>query len=273
MIRFIKRIIPSAFKSKAKKLFSKGPADGWFGDYTNWSDAQKKCTGYDTSEILNKVKDAALKVKNGEAVYERDSVLFDEVPYSETLITIFKNVAAENNGKLHVVDFGGSLGSSYFQNRLFLQDIKELKWSVVEQKHFIDCGKKYFEDTQLKFYYTIDEAINSEIPMVLLLSSVIQYFEKPYELIQKCIEYNFDYIVVDRTAFIENDKNRITVQVVPESIYKASYPAWFFNEKDFLNAFEKKYEVLSGFVSDLSKPLTIDKNAKAYWKGFVLKKK
>ena len=86
------------------------------------------------------------------------------------------------------------------------------------------------------------------------------------------MDYNFDYIVIDRTAFIENDKSRITVQVVPESIYKASYPAWFFNEKDFLNAFENKYEVINSFVSDLSKPITIDKNAKVYWKCFVLKK-
>ncbi len=265
-------IVKKIIKIIYRKIFAQSPKYGWFGDYNNWEDAKKKCTGYDDSTILEKVKAALLKVKNGEAVYERDSVLFDELPYSEPLINAFQNIAIENGGSLHIVDFGGSLGSSYFQNRTFLKNLKELKWDIVEQKHFVDCGKEFFEEEQLKFYYTIEEAIKNNKPTVLLLSSVIQYFENPKALIQKCMDYNFDYIIIDRTSFIEKNKDRITVQIVPESIYKASYPAWFFNEQDLLDIFKNKYEIINSFLSDLSKPMNIDKNTKAYWKGFVLKK-
>lgn len=265
-------IVKKWIKRIYRKLFPESHKHGWFGNYSNWKDAQNKCTGYDDTNILEKVRTSLLKVKNGEAVYERDSVLFDEIPYSEPLISAFKNAAGENNGELHVVDFGGSLGSSYFQNRTFLKDIKSLQWSVVEQKHFVDCGKDLFEDEHLKFYYTIDEALKNNKPTVLLLSSVIQYFEDPKVLIKKILAHNFEYIIIDRTAFIENRKDRITVQIVPESIYKASYPAWFFNEKNLLYNFKDKYEVINSFLSDLSKPMNIDKNTKAYWKGFVLKK-
>jgi putative methyltransferase (TIGR04325 family) len=267
-----KNSIPSPLKNLYRKFFSPPKKYGWFGNYTNWKDAEKECSGYDSETILEKVKESVLKVKSGEAVYERDSVLFDEIQYSEPLLNAFKSIAKKNDNTLHIVDFGGSLGSSYFQNRNFLKELKELKWSIVEQKHFVDCGKEFFEDEHLKFYYTIDEALNRAESKVLLLSSVIQYFEKPYELIEKCINYNFDYIIIDRTGFIDKKKDRITVQIVPEYIYKASYAAWFFNEQKFINSFTDKYDIVDDFVSELSKPMNIDKNTKAYWKGFLLKK-
>jgi len=45
-------------------------------------EAMELSTGYDSERILGKVRDSLLKVKRGEAVYERDSVLFDKVQYS-----------------------------------------------------------------------------------------------------------------------------------------------------------------------------------------------
>ncbi len=124
----------------------------------------------------------------------------------------------------------------------------------------------------MKFYYTIEEALKHSKPQVLLLSSVIQYFEKPYELIQTCMRYGFEYIIVDRSAFIKSKSERITVQVVPEFIYKASYPAWFLNEEKFIKTLEPGYKVINTFISELSKPMKIDKRTEASWKGFILKK-
>jgi len=59
---------------------------GYRGNYASWANAQQVSTGYNSDLILEKVKDALLKVKRGEAVYERDSVLFDEVQYSWPLL-------------------------------------------------------------------------------------------------------------------------------------------------------------------------------------------
>ncbi len=273
MKKILRSITPIFIKKMYRDLFYKAPVHGWFGNYGTWTEAQSRSTGYDAANILNTVKAAVLKVKNGEAPYERDSVVFEKVECTVPLLNAFKKIALEGNGVLHVIDFGGSLGSSYFQNRSFLQDLKELKWNVVEQKHFVDCGKECIEGEQLKFYYTIEEAINDSGKQVLLLSSVIQYFEKPYELIEKCLAFDFDYIIIDRTAFVKSQPERITVQIVPESIYKASYPAWFLNEEKFVGSFKKQYEIVDAFISDLSKPMNIDNKTEVYWKGFILKKK
>ena len=59
---------------------------GWKGDYKTWKEAKDVSTGYETNEIILKVKQSLLKVKNGEAVYERDSLIFDEIHYSWPLL-------------------------------------------------------------------------------------------------------------------------------------------------------------------------------------------
>lgn len=128
------------FKQRLTSLFHENRNEqkqfGWFGDYSSWSVVKNECSGYEAANILNTVKSSVIKVRNGEAVYERDSVLFDEVTYSPHLIEVLES--SINNGKLHVVDFGGSLGSSYFQHRNLFQDLIDFRWSVVEQSHFVE---------------------------------------------------------------------------------------------------------------------------------------
>lgn len=245
----------------------------WTGNYPSWEAARAKCSGYDTAAILEKVKQATLKVKKGEAAYERDSVNFDEVQYSALLTGALKTILEEQHGRLRMVDFGGSLGSSYYQNRQLLATAKELSWNVVEQKHFVDCGRAHIAEGPLKFSYTIEEALEGQQPQALLLASVIQYMEKPYELLDKCLGLGFEYILVDRTAFIEGSKERITVQQVPAYIYEASYPAWFLDEAKFLKVFAGRYDLVDHRYSEASPGMPLEDKKKAYWKGFFFKRK
>lgn len=214
--------------------------DGFYGDFATWSEALKYSNGYNNPAILEKVKSAVLKVKSGEAVYERDSVLFDQIEYSYPLLTYLLYIALANGNKLNVMDFGGSLGTSYFQCRNFLTHLKSLKWNVVEQKHFVQCGKKYIEGDHLKFYDHMEACIKAERPNVLLISGVLQYLENPYQILQEMLGYGLEYIIIDRTLFIDKP-DRLTVQIVPSSIYSASYPAWFFNLNRFLTSFPNQY--------------------------------
>jgi putative methyltransferase (TIGR04325 family) len=255
---------PVIFKAFLKK--NRGGGYGFFGKYKNWNDAVKECSGYDSDMILEKVKESSLKVRNGEAVFERDSYIFDKIQYSWPLLAGIMKAAADSDGRLSVLDFGGALGSHYFQNREFFKDLKEFKWSVVEQKNFVDCGKELFEDDKLKFYYDIDSCTENENPNVIVLSSVIQYMEKPYDLIRDIVNRGIEYIVIDRTAFNVEDVDLLTVQKVPPFIYDASYPAWFLNEKKFLSAFENKYKLVADFeASDVV-------NIPSIFKGFLFQR-
>ena len=265
----IKKFVPPLFidvYSKLTKINIK-PKYGWFGNYSSWEEASLLCEGYDSKIILEKVKSALLKVKNCEAVYERDSVLFDHIQYSWALLATLLKIGVEN-GKLHIVDFGGSLGSSYFQNKDFLAVIDDIQWNIVEQSHFVDVGKAEFEDDHLKFYYSIDECLEQIQCDVLLLSSVLQYLESPFSYIEQILMNNFKYIIIDRTAFTLSVQSFITVQRVPPEIYSASYPCWFFNEDSLLDIFQKKYDLQYSFNALDSSNLP-----NTYFKGFVFKRK
>lgn len=242
----------------------------WTGNYNTWVQAQSLCTGYDNLFILEKCKNALIKVRNLEASYERDSVLFPEIQYSWGLLVGLQRAALENAGNLSVLDFGGSLGSSYYQNKEFTSSFKELKWCIVEQKQFVDCGKEYFENEQLKFYYTIEECIINFKPNILILSSVLQYLENPHQTIEKFVSLGITYIIIDRTAIIEDECDILTIQNVPEEIYKASYPAWFFNESTLLRHFNN-YSILCKFESFCDKNQILNSTHKVKWNGYLLK--
>ena len=266
-----KTLILSRIFSFAKRLKKQNPVqEMWSGNYTSWADAQIMCTGYDSEIILEKCKCALLKVKRGEALYERDGVSFDKVQYSLGLLVGLQKAALENDGKLFVLDFGGSLGTTYYQNKVFLNSLKELQWYIVEQPQFVKCGKEFFEDNQLKFYCSIEECMGKYKPQVLLVSSVLQYLEKPYEWITKFIDLEIPYIIIDRSSFIEKETNILTVQKIPESIYSASYPAWFFNYQFFINCFTSKYDLILDFKDSFTDKIVVEGKV-CYWRGMIFK--
>lgn len=247
---------------------------GWFGNYPHWQAAKDDTVGYHSSNILEKTKDALLKIKNGQAVYERDSVLFDKKEYPFPLISSLLHIATQNNNTLNVIDFGGSLGSTWFQVQDFLSHLEKVNWHVIEQKDYVTCGKGLFKDDVLDFFYTIDDSIAVNKPNVIILSSVVQYLEKPHEFLNSLRNYNINYIIFDRTSFTQG-ADRLTRQIVPPEIYEASYPAWFFDEKNFLAPFlNSGYRILAEFPSYVlgESTLSIDEQPIGYDKGFLLKK-
>ena len=95
---------------------------GWFGDFPNWAMANSTCGGYNSTEIFEKVKASSILVRDGKAAFERDSVPFYEPETNEELTNWLKNIVQgkEAEGEVRVLDFGGALGSTYFQHREIL---------------------------------------------------------------------------------------------------------------------------------------------------------
>lgn len=208
---------------------------GLSGNYKSWDEALHASMGYDSELILEKTKAALLKVKNGDAVYERDSVLFNEVQYTWPLLAGLMWVAAKSRGRLNVLDFGGSLGSTYYQNRAFLCNLPEVRWNIIEQPAHVNVGKEYFEDEVLKFFPDIENCLSETKPNVILLSGVLQYLESPYGMLDKLLDLPCDFLIIDRTPFWDGPTNRLCIQHVPPSIYPASYPSWIFAKGKFLH--------------------------------------
>jgi putative methyltransferase (TIGR04325 family) len=271
LYRLIREVLPPVILKTIKLYFNFSNNNIWSGNYASWDEAKMKCAGYDDQIILEKCSESLSKVKNGLAIYERDSVIFDEIQYSIGVLTSLQKVALEYSSKLCVLDFGGSLGSSYYQNKNFLNLGVELSWCIVEQKHFVDRGKELFESDKLKFYYSVEDCIIHHKPNALLLSCVLQYLEDPYTWLDRLLKLDIPYIIIDRTAFSDLNTDLLTIQNVPEFIYKASYPSWFFSKEKFGQFFEN-YEIILDFNSDFDKNTVISNNIPVYWQGFLLKR-
>ena len=237
------------------------------GDYSCWSDAERQSTGYSAPVILERTCASLLKVKGGEAVYERDSVLFDTPQYPFPVLAGLLRAGLIGGGRLSVVDFGGSLGSSYFQCRRFLRSATVVEWSVVEQPAYVQRGREQFADGELRFYETIEECLARHRPDVLLLSGVLQYLADPYGALARLLSHRLRHVIMDRTPFLKGDGDRITVQTVPEWIYPASYPAWFFSEASIARTRTAAgYALVSDFAG--ADEVVLEDGA-AYFKGFI----
>ena len=213
-------------------------------------------TGYESDLILRKVLEATLKVKRGEAAFERDSVAFPQIEYSWPLVSNLMFAASTCHGGLDVVDFGGSLGSAYFQNIQFLEPLSRIRWAVVEQPHFVDVGRLEIEDERLRFFASINDAITGVRPQVLLLGSVLQYLPDPFATLATLLDIPWQQVIVDRTAFVlGRGIDRLTVQTVPPIIYAASYPAWFLSKSKFMAIFAKEYDLFTTWTCDDRYPL------------------
>jgi putative methyltransferase (TIGR04325 family) len=237
------------------------------GDYSSWAEAERASVGYDSPIILERTFASLLKIKRGEAAYERDSVLFDTPQYTFPVLVALLRAALAGHGRLSVADVGGSLGSSYFQCRDLLRAADLVEWSVIEQPAYVRRGREHFEDLELRFYDTVEECLAQRQPGVLLLSGVLQYLADPYDSLQRLLAHQLPHVIIDRTAFLASGRDRLTVQSVPDSIYPASYPAWFLSERRVLDGLRAGgYSVAYDFPAlDNLSPA----DEAAYYKGFA----
>ena len=149
---------------------------------------------------------------------------------------------------LRVMDFGGSLGSSYFQCRRFFPSRVRVEWSVVEQQDYVECGRHEFATDELVFFTDVDSCLQARRPDVLLLSSVLPYVERPYTLLETLVKKEFSTIIVDKTPFVPAGANdRLMVQKAEPDIYDATYPAWILDKGRFLAFMGEHYDCLSEF--------------------------
>jgi len=235
---------------------------------SSWAEAETMCTGYDSQAIVKKVLATTLKVKSGEYAYERDSVGFSKIEYSWPVLCGLLLAANSNQNKLSVLDFGGSLGSSYFQNQKFLSRLSSVNWSVVEQSAFANAGKENITSNQLHFYASINECMLDGHPNVILLSSVLQYIDNYHAVLDQVTAIGAEFIIVDRTPFLKTgDKEKVFIQKVPDAIYQASYPCRFFVENEFLQFFKSREYVLCDSFSSLD-----NLDDRAAWRGFIFRK-
>lgn len=206
----------------------------WFrGDYPSWAAAQAASAGYDDRAVLARVVAATREVAAGRALWERDGVAFTDAEINAPLLAALTGIGRAAGGRLDVVDFGGALGSSWWQHRPELARLGAVRWRVVEQPHYVAAGAEFARE-QLGFARSLAEAGREIPPAVILFSGVLPYIENPSDLLEQAVQLGFCDVIIDRTPFIAGGRTRLAVQHTPPGLGGGSYPCWLFDEAALL---------------------------------------
>lgn len=253
----------SVYALRSNSIHFEGPVD-------SWETALARSTGYDAETILSRVLSATLEVKRGEAAFERDSVLFDEVDYRWPVAAGLMWAAARARGSLNVLDFGGSLGSVFFQHARLLSALSDVRWNVVEQQHFTRAGRAEFQDSTLRFHDSIAQCLSESRPNAVLISGVLQYLADPEAVIAEICEIGASVVLVDKTYVNTSSRHRVYIQHVPACIYRASYPCRSLSESRLISAFSPSYNLECTFDSNDAGPIV---QIGSQFKGFFFVRK
>lgn len=150
--------------------------------------------------------------------------------------------------KADIVDFGGSLGVSWFQNHTLLDGFLG-RYGVVEQKCVADLGRA--EVPEVEFFYTIEECLAAGLSRdVCVLSSVLQYLDDPLRIVDEIIDAGFCNVIVDRGLFATKSvPPRIAIQYL-RGKNTGQYPISIMERKDVLSKFlTRGYSLVSEWES------------------------
>ena len=233
----------------------------------SWEAAQGQSSGYDSSAILKRVHESTEKVLRDEAAFERDGIAFTVPEYRWPVLAGLLDVAARD-GELRVLDFGGSLGSVYWQHRDFFTGLK-VTWGVVEQPGFVVAGKALGQES-VEFFPSVPECLSHVSPNVVLLSSVLQYLSDPERILNELKATPADTILVDRTPMSDFGTNIACVQVVPKHIYPGNYPAWIFSRQWLREQFSN-WDIVSEFEG-IEPPGRTKKGVDFTWDGLIARR-
>ncbi len=128
--------------------------------------------------------------------------------------------------------------------------LRELRWCVVEQPHFVAAGRREFATAELAFADTLQQVPWWGQPCVVLLSSVLQYLEHPLPVLESLQHSGATGLVIDRTPMADGTRDRLCVQTVPPQIYSASYPCRIFAKAAMMSRLSRDWRLLSEFPCD-----------------------
>ncbi len=243
---WLKQAVPERLR-RAKRVLT-----GWHwfeGPQPDWTTAARISGGYEAPVILEKVCAAARAVKAGEAAYERDGCLFAHRDREEEVWATLESVAAQNAGRLRVVDFGGGLGSLFWQHRPELDGLEVVDWRVVEQENFVEVGQREFAEGGLSFHAQLETALAEPRPDVLLAATVLNYLPDPHAMLARLLAARIPVVILHNLALQDDLPDTVMVQHVPPEIYSASYPCWFLNRESFMRTIGETYEIERSYAS------------------------
>jgi putative methyltransferase (TIGR04325 family) len=131
------------------------------------------------------------------------------------------------DGVYEVLDFGGGYGAMYDVLRVMFPE-RKIRWTVIEVPPIVARGSEMGASQSKIFATEIPERRYS----IVIASGSIQYTENPVETFSMLTALDAPLMFIGRVPIAPSlQQDRLTVESIPSSLFKAKMPAWFFSPK------------------------------------------
>jgi putative methyltransferase (TIGR04325 family) len=215
------------------------------GPLASWADALRQSDGWDAPAITRKTLEVSRQVRDGTIAFQQDTIAHESVRYSATVLAFLLLATSGRTGRCEIIDFGGSLGTHYYQNRKILAQItgSTVGWNIVERPDIAALGREHFREPGLTFFASLAEAkaALSAPPAAFLFSGSLQCLEEPFRALDDAVALGARVLAFDRLLVSPGERHEIYLQRPnPQRYYRATYPAWCFAKGPFIAAVEAR---------------------------------
>lgn len=216
--------IISEFKVIIRGLLS--PILG-FSSSESWDHAHRKTAGYEGSSTIQSLRRRISKLDSLDE-FEPDPRAYQVA----AAVRAISNDFSHDNGRISVLDVGGSFGEYFFYLSQLVPELT-FDWVVLETLEH----NKIIPNTLKNFpglTFVDSRSTLSAHFDIAFLSSVIQYVEDPFQLLE-LISKKSKYIILNRLPLSKFTKHRVAIQRPSLFGISGSYPVHIFSESLFKN--------------------------------------
>lgn len=230
-----RRVTPPLIWDAASRVRRRAVPAVFDGPLTSWAEAEALATGWESPAIVDKTLALSLKMRDGEIAFQQDTLVHERVTYSPTILAFLARASATGT-PLDIIDFGGSLGTNYYQNRAIIAPAEargSLKWRVVELPKTVALGRKHFANETLRFYDDWQSAADEAHDPKMLFTGSFQCVPDPLTLLDEVAGRHIPLIAFDRLLVSPAAAHEVYVQRPPARYYAATMPVWCFSRSAF----------------------------------------
>lgn len=193
----------------------------------NWEIAVSRSSGYQSQQTIRSIKGSDPVVSKG------TPKVFLGGRYLQVTSAILSGLNTEKlklDTTIRVLDIGGGLGEYFFLLRDNVPNIK-FKWVILETQSICQLAKMYHSEVS-GVSWTDALTDSSQTFDIVLLSGVIQYLEKPFELIEMAMQ-KAPLLIFNRLPLSSKAHNLICIQRPGLFESKGSFPLHILSEELF----------------------------------------
>ena len=239
---------------------------------SDWKAASQTIRGYEDEEIISSVVQSTRAVRSGQAAFERDGVLFESVQYVWPVLSGLLWAKARCADSLRVLDFGGALGSHFWQYRQFLDDLPDTQWAVVEQHGMVTAGNREFSAPGLTFHESVAEASRAMSPNIVLASGSLCYVSEPDAILDSFAKSGAEVLVLDRVPVHGGQDTVLAKQQLGRGKTTKGYLAWIMSQRQLLERISTEWNIVTTFPS-LDRDWKTNRGRWFHWMGLLATRK